>query len=79
MTTPACWCTAGSCRVENTRAGQDVLRQAIVRRGVPDVLYADNGAPFANAVLARTCAVLGRPTRALHARIRPKAAGNRND
>lgn len=45
--------------VENTRAGQDVLRAAIVRRGLPDVLYADNGAPFANHMLARTCAVLG--------------------
>ena len=45
--------------VENTRAGQDVLRAAFVRRGVPDVLYADNGAPFANHMLARTCAVLG--------------------
>lgn len=45
--------------VENTRAGQDVLRAAIVRRGLPAVLYADNGAPFANHMLARTCAVLG--------------------
>lgn len=44
---------------ENTRAGQDVLRAAIVRRGLPDVLYTDNGAPFANHMLARTCAVLG--------------------
>ena len=44
---------------ENTRAGQDVLRAAIVRRGLPEVLYADNGAPFANHMLARTCAVLG--------------------
>ena len=44
---------------ENTRAGQDVLRAAIVRRGLPEVLYADNGAPFSNAMLARTCAVLG--------------------
>jgi putative transposase len=44
---------------ENTRAGQELLRRAIVRRGVPVVLYADNGAPFANAWLARTCAVLG--------------------
>ncbi len=44
--------------VENTRAGQDVLRAAIVRRGLPDVLYADQGAPFANHMLARTCAVL---------------------
>lgn len=45
--------------VENTRAGQDVFRQAIVRRGVPEILYTDNGAPFHNAALARTCAVLG--------------------
>jgi putative transposase len=45
--------------VENTRAGQEVLRAAIVRRGLPEVLYADHGAPFANHVLARTCAVLG--------------------
>lgn len=45
--------------VENTRAGQMVLRQAIVSRGLPEVLYCDNGAPFANANLARTCAVLG--------------------
>ena len=26
---------------ENARAGQDTLRRAIVRRGVPEVLYAD--------------------------------------
>jgi putative transposase len=45
--------------VENTRAGQEVLRAAIVRRGLPEVLYADQGAPFANHALARTCAVLG--------------------
>jgi len=44
---------------ENTRAGQDVLRAAIVRRGLPEVLYTDQGAPFANHMLARTCAVLG--------------------
>jgi len=44
---------------ENTRAGQDVLRQAILRRGLPEVIYLDNGAPFANAVIERTCAVLG--------------------
>ncbi len=46
-------------RLENTRAGQEVLRAAIVRRGLPTVLYCDNGAPFANAALTRTCAVLG--------------------
>jgi putative transposase len=44
---------------ENARACQELLRRAITRRGVPTVLYADNGAPFANAWLARTCAVLG--------------------
>jgi len=44
---------------ENTRAGQDVLRSAIARRGLPQTLYVDNGAPYANHQLARACAVLG--------------------
>ena len=44
---------------ENARACQDLLRRAITRRGIPGILYADNGAPFSNAWLARTCAVLG--------------------
>jgi putative transposase len=44
---------------ENARSCQELLRRAVVRRGVPVVLYADNGAPFSNAWLARTCAVLG--------------------
>lgn len=44
---------------ENTRAGQDVLRSAIVRRGLPRRLHVDNGAPYANAALQRTCGVLG--------------------
>ena len=44
---------------ENARACQELLRRAITRRGVPDVLYADNGAPFSNAWLSRTCGVLG--------------------
>jgi len=44
---------------ENARACQEALRQAICRRGVPEVLYCDNGAPFSNAWLTRTCAVLG--------------------
>ena len=51
---------------ENTRAGQDVLRSAVVRRGVPEVLYVDNGAPYRAAQLARTCAVLG--THLVHSR-----------
>jgi putative transposase len=46
-------------RLENARAGQETLRAAIVRRGLPAVLYADNGSPFKNAALSRTCAVLG--------------------
>ena len=46
------------CSNENTRAGQQVLRAAILRRGLPEQIYLDNGAPFANAVLQRTCAVL---------------------
>jgi putative transposase len=49
-----CWVTE-----ENTRAGQDVLRSAISRRGLPEVLYVDNGAPYSNHQLARACAVLG--------------------
>ena len=44
---------------ENARACQELLRRAITRRGLPAVLYADNGAPFANAWLTRTCGVLG--------------------
>jgi putative transposase len=44
---------------ENTRAGQDVLRSAISRRGLPEVLYVDNGAPYSNYQLSRACAVLG--------------------
>lgn len=44
---------------ENTRAGQEVLRAAIMRRGVPRQLYMDNGAPYRADQLARTCAVLG--------------------
>ena len=44
---------------ENARACQELLRRAITRRGLPQVFYADNGAPFSNAWLARTCGVLG--------------------
>jgi len=44
---------------ENTRSGQKVLKAAIVRRGIPESIYLDNGAPFSSAPLARTCAVLG--------------------
>jgi putative transposase len=59
---------------ENTRAGQDTLRQAVVRRGVPEQLHVDNGSPYRNHALARTCAVLG--IRLVHSRpYRPQGRG----
>jgi putative transposase len=59
---------------ENTRAGQDVLRQAILRRGLPEALYVDNGAPYSNAALDRCCAVLG--IRLVHSQpYRPQGRG----
>lgn len=51
---------------ENTRAGQEVLRHAILAHGLPDAAYFDNGAPYSNAALERTCAVLG--IRLIHSR-----------
>ncbi|MBJ7596525.1 Mu transposase C-terminal domain-containing protein [Candidatus Nephthysia bennettiae] len=47
------------CNDENTRAGQQVLRAALLRRGLPEQIYVDNGAPFANSALQRTCTLLG--------------------
>ena len=44
---------------ENTRAGQDVFRAGVARRGVPEHLYLDNGAPYRSSQLERSCAVLG--------------------
>jgi putative transposase len=44
---------------ENTRAGQDVLQAGVTRRGVPEHLYLDNGAPYRSSQLERSCAVLG--------------------
>ena len=59
---------------QNTRAGQDVLRAAIQRRGLPVQLHVDNGAPFSNAALERSCAVLG--IRLIHSRpYRPQGRG----
>lgn len=51
---------------QTARAGGEVLRAAIQRRGLPEQLYVDNGAPYANAALSRTCAVLG--IRLIHSR-----------
>jgi putative transposase len=59
---------------ENARSGQSVLRAAIARRGLPESLYLDNGAPFAAAALERSCAVLG--IRLVHSRpYRPQGRG----
>ncbi len=44
---------------QTARAGQHVLRAALQRRGRPERLYFDNGAPYRNEALDRTCAVLG--------------------
>ncbi len=51
---------------QTARAGQEVLRAAIQRHGLPERLYVDNGAPYVNAALLRTCAVLG--IRLIHSR-----------
>lgn len=51
---------------QDARAGQTVLRAAIQRRGLPERLYVDNGAPYANTALERTCGVLG--IRLIHSR-----------
>jgi putative transposase len=51
---------------QNTRAGQDVLRAAIQRRGLPERVYFDNGSPYRHAALERSCAVLG--IRLIHSR-----------
>lgn len=51
---------------ENTRAGQQVVREAVLAYGLPEILYSDNGAPYTNAALERTCAVLG--IRLIHSR-----------
>ena len=51
---------------ETLRAGQEVLHAAILRRGLPDSLYTDNGSAYAGAELARSCAILG--VRLIHSR-----------
>src|SRR5438034_3053796 len=44
---------------ETTLALEGVLRTAFLALGLPDVLYVDNGSPFASRQLQRICAVLG--------------------
>lgn len=51
---------------ENARSCQELLAETIIHRGLPSALYCDNGAPFSNAWLARTLAVLG--VRLVHSR-----------
>lgn len=59
---------------QTAQVGQEVLRAAIQRRGLPERLYVDNGAPYANAAIERTCAVLG--IHLIHSRpYRPQGRG----
>jgi putative transposase len=51
---------------ETLRAGQEVLHAAILRHGLPEVLYVDNGAAYAGTELGRSCAILG--IRLIHSR-----------
>ena len=51
---------------ETLRAGQELLHGAILRRGLPESLYVDNGAAYSGAELARRCAILG--IRLIHSR-----------
>lgn len=51
---------------ETLRAGQEVLHAAILRRGLPESLYVDNGSVYSGAELARSCAILG--IRLIHSR-----------
>ena len=51
---------------ENTAAFLPVLRQAVLRRGVPTRLYVDNGAAYRSHHLSLVCAKLG--TALIHAR-----------
>jgi putative transposase len=44
---------------ETLRAGQEVLHAAILRHGLPDQFYVDNGASCSGAELGRCCGVLG--------------------
>lgn len=59
---------------ETLRTGQEVLRAAILRRGLPEELYCDNGSSYAGQELGRTCALLG--IRLIHSRPRmPQGRG----
>jgi putative transposase len=51
---------------ENTAAFLPVFKQALIRRGIPERLYVDNGANYRSRQLALVCAKLG--TALIHAR-----------
>jgi putative transposase len=46
-------------RAEDSLRLEAALRRGLASRGVPKVLYVDNGSPFIAAPLTRACAVLG--------------------
>ena len=50
---------AAFCHSENTAAFLPQLKQAIVRRGIPERLFVDNGAAYRSKHLALVCAQLG--------------------
>jgi putative transposase len=47
------------CFSENTTSFLPVFRQAVMRRGIPERLYVDNGSAFVSKQLALICAQLG--------------------
>lgn len=62
------------CLSENTQAFLPVFKQALLRRGVPQRLYVDNGANYRSQQLALVCAKLG--VALIHARpYQPQAKG----
>jgi hypothetical protein len=64
----------GFALAENTRAFLPVLKQALLRRGLPQRLYVDNGAHYRSQHLALVCAKLG--IALIHARpYRPQGKG----
>ena len=59
---------------ETLRAGQEALHAAILRHGLPETLYVDNGSSYSGAELGRCCAILG--IRLVHsAPYRPQGRG----
>ncbi|MEA1884007.1 MAG: DDE-type integrase/transposase/recombinase, partial [Thermotogota bacterium] len=44
---------------ENATGIARVLKEAIARRGIPKLLYFDNGSPYRNDIIACACAQLG--------------------